>query len=92
MAEHEALLALQNEVALPGPTREQQIARKMVLAGEFHVDGWTSSIGRQVAGKLEEVGIVRSHVSESEQYTAVNYSLTPLGKEYAAILRGQEEA
>ncbi len=50
-----------------------------------HVDGFTSLRGKRAFTAAKELGWVESLTSQSAQYTAINYTITQLGKEH---LRG----
>lgn len=54
---------------------------RMLQAGSFHVDGWTSPRGREAAADLEQRGLVRSFEGGDSQYTSINYDVTDAGKE-----------
>jgi hypothetical protein len=41
-----------------------------------HVDGWTSLKGQLALAWAEKQGYVTSFVSQSSQYTAINYTVT----------------
>lgn len=46
-----------------------------------HVDGWTSQRGRDALAEAERRGWVMSFVGGDSQYTAINYTITELGRE-----------
>ena len=58
------------------------IQRHMIIAGKFHVDGWTSSAGRIAADDLLKLGYVTCFESGSddEQSTVLNYTVTDAGR------------
>jgi hypothetical protein len=61
-----------------------QLQRRMLEAGEFHVDGWTSLAGQSAATELLALGLVTSFEGGDSQYTAINYTITDAGR--AALL------
>lgn len=58
-----------------------ELQRRMLEAGEFHIDGWTSRASHEAAADLLERGLVTSFVGGDSQYTAINYTVTDAGRQ-----------
>lgn len=56
----------------------------------FAIDGWCSQRGGEAAIDMEARGLVVSEISGGEQYTRIDYSLTPLGQAVRKHLMEQE--
>jgi hypothetical protein len=61
---------------------------RMLEAGEFHVDGWTSQRGREAVADLEARGLITTFEGGSEQYTSINCTVTPAGHFALAKAKG----
>ena len=63
------------------PEHMEILERAFAAGNEMvHVDGWTSEEGRAALAAAEKDGLVKSFVTQGDQYTAINYRLTQLGK------------
>lgn len=60
------------------PLSELQI--QMLRDETFHIDGWHTRRGKEAAADLERRGLLKGEVSEGDQYTAINYTITQKGK------------
>lgn len=65
-------------------TNLSDVQRRMLRAGTFHIDGWSTERGQRAAADLAERGFVTARANEESQYTSINYTVTDSGR--AALL------
>ena len=59
------------------------LEHRMLEAGEFHIDGWTTERGKAAVARLEKLGLITTFItgtSGSSQQTTINCTVTAAGR------------